>query len=773
MKLKLDCEISYITKLYKNLMTATQLRCRLCKSLFTNKQFLLHHKYCWKSTKQKIAVLSLADDIIHSIKGFDVDRKTVRIAVRLNDIASSHVELYRKKSVADIDDHCDLYDIENADEMREYQRVSVELTALSSSFKFYIKELKMDSQRAIHDNLIRRRIRSLLPSMNIKHLTKIREKLTSLQLLIGKRLLQVSRLVSRAKLDTLLSLKKLHIQRKKSMNQDNNTFRSRVLRDLKARLDTYVDYDEKTNSLEMSDKMLRASLNSEQSSQLSFVSEKSESSGGSIVSPQTAGFKQLAGNERGRLPMISENDKNIFSERKIDAGLRSGSWNKQKKCREADPRSVSSHHNTPLSRFAASRTNNMSVAKLNPQKLKTDQIVKFKSKLVYLTLTNLNERLTISDQGEYFKNDDTLIGKVSRVSMSDFSYIRVLGKGAFGTVYLVEHKATKDLFALKIISKTSSMTVSDINNLLTERNIFGIVEGEFVTQAISSFIYKGLVCFLMEFMPGGDLRNLLDKEEYFDEEWAKFYLAEIVLGLESLHKKGICHRDLKPENILVDSNGHIKLTDFALAKIGIKQSHSFCGTKCYSPPELIIQKGYDHTVDYWALGCLVFEMMVGRPPFYHSNEKILYNIILTENYQRDLIEDDIAADFISKLLEKNPSNRLGSKGIQEITSHAFFSSIDFEKLSNHEVESPLKDFIVERKPETMINQQTNIKRTISNRESLNRSSNSSAIGSVTSNSTSQINLADAIFKLTGPDMMRPSRRHSKGRLEHLDDQCRE
>jgi predicted Ser/Thr protein kinase len=661
LKLKLDCEISYITKLYKNLMIATQLRCRLCKSLFTNKQFLLHHKHCWKSTKQKIAVLSLADDIIHSIKGFDVDRKTVRIAVRLNDTASSHVELYRKKSVVDIDDHCDLYDIENADEMREYQRVSVELTALSSSFKFYIKELKMDSQRAIHDNLIRRRIRSLLPSLNIEHLTKIREKLTSLQLLIGKRLLQVSRLVSRAKLDTLPSLNKLHIQRKKSMNQDNNTFRSRVLRDLQARLDAYVDYDEKTNSLEMSDKLLRVSLNSEQSSQLSFVSDKSESSGGSIVS---SGFKQLAGNERGRLLMIAENDKNSFSERKIDAGLRSGSWNKQKKCRETDPRSVSSHRNTPLSRFAASRTNNMSVAKLNPQKLKTDQIVKFKSKLAYLTLTNLNERLTISDQGEYFKNDDTLIGNVSRVSMSDFSYIRVLGKGAFGTVYLVEHKATKDLFALKIISKTSSMTVSDINNLLTERNIFGIVEGEFVTQAISSFIYKGLVCFLMEFMPGGDLRNLLDKEEYFDEEWAKFYLAEIVLGLESLHKKGICHRDLKPENILVANNGHIKLADFGLSDIKeqiIKENTRemfkdlylnsrfemvdsepespiikekpmemkilpssqgkgktmirVVGTPDYMAPEVITKGLSTPAADFWAVGIIAYEVLTGIPPF--------------------------------------------------------------------------------------------------------------------------------------------------------------
>lgn len=367
------------------------------------------------------------------------------------------------------------------------------------------------------------------------------------------------------------------------------------------------------------------------------------------------------------------------------------------------------------------------------------------------------------------------IGKEARFAIEDFTLYNILGVGDFGKVFLVRYLYNDQFYAIKVIKKKQiNVLHTSLKLVLTERQILASCASLFVIKMFASFQDNKNFYFLLEYVSAGNLRNYIRKMMHFSIEQVRFVTAEILLGLQYLHQViHVMHRDLKPENILVDSNGHIKLTDFALAKIGIKQSHSFCGTKCYSPPEIIIQKGYDHTVDYWALGCLVFEMMVGRPPFYHSNEKILYNMILTENYQRDLIEDDIAADFISKLLEKNPSNRLGSKGIQEITSHAFFSSIDFEKLSKHEVESPLKDFIVERKPETMINQQTNIKRAISNRESLNRSSNSSAIGSVTSNSASQINLADAILKLTGPDMMRPSRRHSKGRLEHLDDQCRE
>ena len=177
------------------------------------------------------------------------------------------------------------------------------------------------------------------------------------------------------------------------------------------------------------------------------------------------------------------------------------------------------------------------------------------------------ERLTVSDSGVYFKNNMSLANKMSKISLSDFEYIKTLGKGAFGEVYMVRKSSTQDIFALKVVNSSKGMTTQDLNNLLTERNVFGVAGGDFVLQALSSFVHHNLVCFVMELMPGGDMRKLLDKEQYFDENWCRFYLSEIVVGLEDLHSRGILHRDLKPENILIASDGHIRLADFGLSTV--------------------------------------------------------------------------------------------------------------------------------------------------------------------------------------------------------------
>lgn len=343
------------------------------------------------------------------------------------------------------------------------------------------------------------------------------------------------------------------------------------------------------------------------------------------------------------------------------------------------------------------------------------------------------------------------IGRESKFAIEDFTLYNILGVGDFGKVYLARYLYNDQFYAIKVIKRKQIQVLhTSLKNVATERHILSNCESKFVIKLFTSFHDSKNHYFVLEFVSAGNLSNYLRKMKHFNLEQTRFLVAEIVLGLQYLHEViRVIHRDLKPENILIDENGHIKLTDFALAKIGIAQAHSFCGTKCYFAPEIILNKGYDHMVDYWTLGCLTFEMLVGRPPYYNSNNKILYDMILKENYKNELIDDPAAADFITGLLEKQPSKRLGNKGIQQIMSHPFLSNIDFEKLSKHEITSPLKEYVVERKPETMINKpQSALKRAISNQEFMSIHSGRSSLGGSIVSQTSNSDLAAAIAKIS-------------------------
>ena len=344
------------------------------------------------------------------------------------------------------------------------------------------------------------------------------------------------------------------------------------------------------------------------------------------------------------------------------------------------------------------------------------------------------------------------LGRESKFAIEDFTLYNILGVGDFGKVYLARYLYNDHFYAIKVIKRKQIQVLhTSLKNVLTERHILSNCESKFIIKLFTSFQDSKHFYFVLEYVSAGNLSNYLRKMKHFDLEQTRFLAAEIVLGLQYLHEViHVIHRDLKPENILIDENGHLKLTDFALSKIGVAQAHSFCGTKCYFAPEIILNHGYDHMVDYWTLGCLTFEMLVGRPPYYHSNNKILYDMILKNDYKKELIEDEHAVDFISGLLEKDPSKRLGIKGIQQIISHPFLSNINFEKLSRHEIISPLKDHVVVRKPERMISKpQSSMKRAISNQEvnSLNFSTKNSARGSIKSN-TSNSELAAALAKIT-------------------------
>ena len=346
------------------------------------------------------------------------------------------------------------------------------------------------------------------------------------------------------------------------------------------------------------------------------------------------------------------------------------------------------------------------------------------------------ERLTVSDNGTYFTSSNGLLGtKLSKITLNDLVHIKTLGKGAFGVVYLVKRQSTGDYFALKIVNQAKGMSLVDLNNLLTERNVFGVVSGEFVMQAVTSFLYKNLVCFLMEFLPGGDMRKLLDKEEYFDENWIRFYASEIVCGLESLHSQGVLHKDLKPENILLTSEGHVKLADFGLSEVKkeivlSQQSQLFkdlyfdssfellrtesesledvedisklkivpknknvglikiAGTPDYIAPEALRGEECGPHTDYWALGVMIYEMLTNIPPFNEKTIDQVFDNILKMNLQwLPVGNDGISKEMdslIRGLLEPDVSKRLGANSPDEIKAHPFFSSVDWNKIGKYE-----------------------------------------------------------------------------------------
>lgn len=202
----------------------------------------------------------------------------------------------------------------------------------------------------------------------------------------------------------------------------------------------------------------------------------------------------------------------------------------------------------------------------------------------------------------------------------------------------------------------------------------------------------------MNFVKGGELFKHLTDVRRFDEDRAKFYGAQVALALGYLHSSKILYRDLKPENILISEDGYIKLADFGLAKLlGDEVANSFCGTPEYLSPEMINGTGHDHTLDWWALGVLIYEMVIGIPPFYNQNKHKMYYLIENGGIRwPDPVKHGItvsaeAKDLIEKLLDKDKMKRLGQKGdVEEVLAHPWFASIDKEKLLKKNIVPPFR-----------------------------------------------------------------------------------
>ncbi|KAJ4819598.1 hypothetical protein LUZ62_032164 [Rhynchospora pubera] len=295
-----------------------------------------------------------------------------------------------------------------------------------------------------------------------------------------------------------------------------------------------------------------------------------------------------------------------------------------------------------------------------------------------------------------------------RVSIDDFEKIKQISRGAFGKVFLARKRTTGDLFAIKVLKKLHMIRKNDVERILAERDILITVRNPFVVRFFYSFTCKENLYLVMEYLNGGDLYSLLRTIGCLDEKNARIYLAELVLALEYLHSLRIIHRDLKPDNILIAGDGHIKLTDFGLSKIGLMASSinlsdskmatprretdqikkrrrcSAVGTPDYLAPEILLGTEHDYAADWWSVGVILFELITGIPPFTARTPEMIFDNILNRRIPWPAVPNDMsyeARDLIDRLLIPDQDLRLGADGALEVKAHQFFNEINWDNLA--------------------------------------------------------------------------------------------
>ncbi|XP_040484188.1 microtubule-associated serine/threonine-protein kinase 3 [Ursus maritimus] len=290
---------------------------------------------------------------------------------------------------------------------------------------------------------------------------------------------------------------------------------------------------------------------------------------------------------------------------------------------------------------------------------------------------------------------------------SDFETIKLISNGAYGAVYLVRHRDTRQRFAIKKINKQNLILRNQIQQVFVERDILTFAENPFVVSMFCSFETRRHLCMVMEYVEGGDCATLLKNMGPLPVDMARMYFAETVLALEYLHNYGIVHRDLKPDNLLITSLGHIKLTDFGLSKIGLmsmatnlyeghieKDTREFvdkqvCGTPEYIAPEVIFRQGYGKPVDWWAMGVVLYEFLVGCVPFFGDTPEELFGQVVSDEIMWPEGDEALPADaqdLITRLLRQSPLDRLGTGGTHEVKQHPFFWTLDWAGLLRHKAE---------------------------------------------------------------------------------------
>lgn len=285
------------------------------------------------------------------------------------------------------------------------------------------------------------------------------------------------------------------------------------------------------------------------------------------------------------------------------------------------------------------------------------------------------------------------------IPMAELEFLRTLGCGTFGRVKLVRHKSTAMPYAMKVLSKANVVAYKQQSNVLNEKRIMSQCNHPFILKLFQTYKDKTHLYLLVEFVQGGELFSYLhctpNSPGRLVNNHARFYASHVLLALEYLHERHIVYRDLKPENLLIDPEGYLKVVDFGFAKVVTDRTYTLCGTPEYLAPELVLGKGHNKGVDYWALGVLIYEMIVGYSPFAGANQADQMQIC--QNIVRQTLEfpttvSEPCRDLISKLLERDQTKRLGliHGGAQAIRSHAWFAGLNWDRVYKKQESAPYK-----------------------------------------------------------------------------------
>jgi CRP-like cAMP-binding protein len=282
------------------------------------------------------------------------------------------------------------------------------------------------------------------------------------------------------------------------------------------------------------------------------------------------------------------------------------------------------------------------------------------------------------------------------VDFKDLMKFRILGVGTFGKVWLVSNKSTGKPYALKMLNKREIIGHHQVEGVIREKNIMSSIDHPFIISLIRTFQDDKHLYMLLELVQGGELFSVIhtDSRDGIPNANSRFYSACILESLAHLHQRHITYRDLKPENILIDALGYCVLVDLGFAKIVMDKTYTLCGTPEYLAPEIILSKGHDKGVDYWAFGVLIYEMLVGRSPFYAygTDQVSLFKRIVQVKYSfpPGSVVNEITQDLIQRLIVRRQSNRFGclARADMDIRDHAWFSVITTDKLLKKQIPAP-------------------------------------------------------------------------------------